>query len=135
MILNRLNKYRDTGLLILRIGLGIMFIYHGLPKMCAGLPMWTKLGAAVSNVGINFGFPFWGFMSAFAELIGGVCLILGLLFRPFCFFLVINMIVAAAMHLKTGQGMAAAAWPIEDGIVFLSLLLIGPGRFSLDEKL
>ncbi len=135
MLFNRLNKYRDIGLLILRVGLGIMFIYHGFPKMAGGLPMWNKIGGAVSNVGINFGFPFWGFMSGFAEMIGGACLILGLLFRPFCLLLLMNMIVATAMHLKSGQGMGAAAWPIEDGIIFLSLLLIGPGKFSLDEKL
>jgi len=135
MIFNRLNKYRDIGLLILRTGLGVMFIYHGLPKMGGGLPTWTQLGAAVSHIGINFGFPFWRFMAAFAELIGGAFLILGLLFRPFCFLLLINMIIAAVMHLKSGHGLAAAAWPIEDGIVFLSLLLIGPGKFSLDEKL
>ncbi|HAE66424.1 MAG TPA: DoxX family protein, partial [Sphingobacterium sp.] len=32
-IWNSLGKYRDTGLLILRVGLGVMMIMHGLPKL------------------------------------------------------------------------------------------------------
>ena len=33
MLLKFLGKYRDVGLLVLRLGLGIMFMAHGLPKL------------------------------------------------------------------------------------------------------
>ena len=36
MIFRFLDKYRDIGLLILRVGIGIMFMIHGLPKLTAG---------------------------------------------------------------------------------------------------
>jgi len=49
--------------------------------------------------------------------------------------LTINMIVATSMHLNRGDGLGGASHAIEDGIVFLSLILIGPGKYSLDEKL
>jgi putative oxidoreductase len=39
------------------------------------------------------------------------------------------------MHIKNGDGFNAASHAIEAGIVFLSLILIGPGHFSLDHKL
>ncbi len=43
------------------------------------------------------------------------------------------MIVAATMLYHKG-GFFGAAHPIEVGIVFLTLILIGPGRFSLDKS-
>jgi putative oxidoreductase len=135
MILTFLNKYRDMGLLILRIGIGVMFLYHGAPKMFGGPENWTGLGQAMSTFGIHFLPGFWGFMSAFAEFFGGILIILGLFFRPACILLTINLMVATSMHLNRGDGLAVASHAIEDGIVFLSLILIGLGKYSLDEKL
>lgn len=36
MIYDKLDKYRDPGLLFLRIGIGVMFMIHGFPKLVAG---------------------------------------------------------------------------------------------------
>jgi putative oxidoreductase len=38
------------------------------------------------------------------------------------------------MHLSKGDGLSVASHAIENGIVFFSLIFIGPGRLSLDEK-
>ena len=135
MILIFLNKYKDVGLLILRIGLGGMFLFHGIPKILGGPEKWEKLGMAMSSVGVHFMPVFWGFMAAFSESLGAVLIILGLFFRPACILLTITMAVAASAHLSKGDGLKGASHAIEDGIVFLSLILIGPGKFSLDEKL
>ena len=40
MVLRFLDKYRDIGLLFLRIGIGVMFIMHGLPKLIGGPEKW-----------------------------------------------------------------------------------------------
>lgn len=128
---NNNNKLIDGGLLILRIGIGVMFIFHGWPKVCAGAQMWESLGKAVSSLGINFGFVFWGFMAAYSEFFGGIFLILGEFFRPFCALMMITMAVAATMHLKAGDGLQTAAHSIELGIVFFSLIFIGAGEFRL----
>ena len=133
MILNSLNRFRDLGLLVLRVGLGGMFIYHGLPKLLAGPALWAQLGTATGTLGIHFLPVFWGFMAAAAEGIGGLLLLLGLLTRPACLIMFINMVVAASFHLGKGDGLGIASHAIEAGIVFLSLVLIGPGRYSLDE--
>jgi len=135
MFFNNTNRYREDGLLLLRIGLGLMLLYHGTPKIFGGIETWTKLGAATNFVGIGFAPAFFGFMAAIAEFGGGVLLILGFLVRPACAFLVINMTVAAALKFGTGAGLAGASQAIELGIVFLSLILIGPGKYSVDEKL
>lgn len=130
-----LNKYRDAGLLILRVGLGVMFVIHGWPKITAGPEMWGKLGMAMGNFGIHFAPNFWGFMAAFAEFGGGICLILGLFTRYACILLTISMVVAATMHLNKGDGLQGAAHAIEAAIVFFSLIFIGPGEHSVDQKI
>ncbi len=112
-----------------------MFIFHGAPKMFGGPEKWEKLGMAMKFVGIEFIPVFWGFMAGFSEFIGGVCIIFGLFFRPACMLLVITMTVAATMHLEKGDGLKGASHAIESGVLFLSLILIGPGRYSIDEKL
>lgn len=135
MIWMFLNKYRHIGLLILRIGIGGMFIYHGAPKMFGGPETWERIGMAMASLGINFIPVFWGFMASFSEFIGGICIVLGLFFRPVCVLLTITMAVAASSLLSRGNGFRGAAHAIEDGIIFLSLIFIGPGKYSLDEKL
>ena len=135
MVLTFLDKHRDIGLLILRIGFGCLFLFHGLPKLFGGPEKWERLGAAMGTFGITFLPGFWGFMAAISESLGGICLILGLFLRPACILLTITMLVAAASHLSRGEGLGGAAHALKAGIVFLSLILIGPGKYSLDEKL
>lgn len=131
----RSERFSDSGLLILRLGLGIMFIYHGWPKIAAGPHVWNILGMAMGKLGVHFMPTFWGFMAAFAEFAGGICLCVGLVTRLACALLAFDMLVAATMHLTNGQGMAIASHAIEDGIVFFALIFIGAGRYSLSHML
>ena len=135
MVLTFLNKHRHIGLLILRIGLGLMFVFHGAPKLFGGAEKWGQIGMAMASLGIGFMPAFWGFMAAISEFFGGICLILGIVFRPACILLTITMLVATISHLGRGDGLSGASHAIEAGIVFLSLILIGAGKYSLDEKL
>ena len=133
-IFDSLGKYRNTGLLIMRIGIGIMFIVHGFPKLAGGLAGWAELGGSMKVVGVNFLPVFWGFMAAVAETFGGFLLIVGLFFRPACISLVFTMIIAALVHFGKGDGLGGASHAIELGIVFFSLIFIGPGKYSVDKK-
>ena len=56
------------GLLILRIGIGIMFMLHGAPKLLGGPEQWEKQGRVMQNLGIDFLPAFWGFMAGFSDL-------------------------------------------------------------------
>ncbi len=135
MILHKLDKHRDEGLFLLRLGIGVMFICHGYPKLMAGPETWTMLGGALSAMSINFAPALMGFLAAIAEFLGGILLVLGLLTRPACLFLVITMIVAAVMHISRNDSFIVYSHAVESGILFFSLIFIGPGKISLDEKL
>ena len=130
------NHYpnRDLGLLILRIGIGIMFMLHGWPKISGGTEKWNALGGSMESFGIDFFPGFWGFMAAFAEFFGGLLLLVGLFFRPVALLLFFTMLVATAKHLSGGDDFGGYSHALESGILFLSLFFIGPGKYSLDEK-
>lgn len=128
-------SYKNTGLLLLRIGIGIMFMLHGWPKMTGGPERWAKLGANMQLLGIDFMPEFWGFMAAFAETAGGALLVLGLFFRPTVILLVITMLVATLRHAAAGDGFGGYSHALEAAILFFALYFIGPGRYSLDKQL
>ena len=132
-LFSNLGNYKNFGLLIIRLGLGIMFIYHGYPKLLGGPHKWEELGHATGSVGIHFLPMVWGLLAALVETVGGFLLIIGLAFRPVCVLLVLNLVVAAAVQYK-GGGLEDAAHAIEDAIMFAGLLFVGPGKYSADKK-
>lgn len=134
-LLTSLGKYKDSGLLILRIGLGLSFMFlHGYPKLAGGPEMWKMVGGAMANIGIDFFPAFWGFMAGLAEALGGLLLLLGMLFRPAVLFMAITMLIAGINHLAAGDGLAGASHPLELMLVFIALFLIGPGKYSVDKR-
>ncbi|MDJ0625846.1 MAG: DoxX family protein [Candidatus Caenarcaniphilales bacterium] len=135
MILNFSDKYTNFGLLFLRVAFGIMFLFHGYPKIVGGVDEWIKLGQVMEMIGITFAPEFWGFMAAFAEFFGGILLILGFFFRPACLLLFCTMAMATTMHILKGDEFNIFSHALEDAIVFFSLFFVGPGSFSIDKKL
>lgn len=129
-------QLRDLGLLILRVGLGAAFVAHGLPKLLAGphgKPMgWESLGN-MAHLPMPVVF---GFLAAVAETAGGLLVALGLLFRPACAVLFCNLLVALVMvHLRHGDSFLVYSHALEDAVVFLGLVFIGPGRYSVDARI
>lgn len=129
--MNKEFKYTDLGLLILRIGIGAMFIAHGWGKLIGGPEKWMKIGEKVSLIGIEYGHVFFGFMAAFAETFGGLFLILGVLWIPANLLLLATMIVATNYHIVNEDSFPDLSHSVEAGILFLALILIGPGKYRL----
>ena len=122
----------NVGLLVLRIGIGIIFIIHGLPKLMGGVETWTQLGGTMSMVGISFAPVLWGFMAAATEVFGGLFIILGLLHRPSAVLLVFTMIIALLMHVMLGDPFTIYSNALKALVVFIALVITGPGKYSLD---
>jgi len=123
---------KDFALLVGRVGIGIMFMLHGWPKLAGGAERWESLGRSMATLGIDFWAPFWGFMAAFAEFFGGLFLALGAATPLFSFLLLFTMFVASTKQLFGGSGIMGASHAIEAGVIFLFFLLHGPGKLSVD---
>jgi putative oxidoreductase len=133
-LFSNLGNYKNFGLLIIRVGLGILFIYHGLPKLLGGPTKWEHVGTATTSVGIHFLPMVWGLLAAATETFGGFLVILGLAFRPVCLLLVIELVVAAVFTFHQSGSLGDATHAIEDAVTFAGLLFIGPGKYSMDKK-
>ncbi|QJX48475.1 DoxX family protein [Hymenobacter taeanensis] len=131
------NRYKthDLGLLILRVGIGVMFTIHGYPKLIGGPEAWAKVGSTMKLVGLDFAPAFWGLLAAIAEAVGGQLLAIGLFFRLACALLLGTMLMATIQHVSSGDGFQVYSHALEAAFLFMGLLFAGPGRYSLDQVL
>lgn len=122
----------DLAVLVLRIGVGISYAFvYGWEKIFGGPDQWAALGENLAVFGITFWEPAWGFIASMAEFGGGICLMIGLFFRPALVFLMIVKVVAFAGHV-TGNISGGPWHATEMFTVFVVLMLLGPGRYSVD---
>ena len=135
MNLKFLDNFRDLGILTMRVGLGLMFMYHGFPLLVEGPTEWAKLGTVI---GTTFGFDFipvvWGFLGVVILFFGGMALLIGLFTRVACVLLTSTMLIEAFYELSQGEGLRGASYGFQMAIVFFGLILIGPGRLSIDAR-
>ncbi len=124
----------NAGLLVLRVGIGVIFIFHGLPKLMGGVETWTQLGSTMSVMGITFAPAFWGFMAAATEVGGGLFIIFGLLHRLVALMLIFTMVVALLVHVSAGDPFAVYSNALKALVVFVAFAISGPGVYSLDYK-
>ena len=122
----------NVGLLLLRVFSGyLILVNHGFGKITAGPSRWEKLGGAMESFGIDFFPTFWGFMASFSESFCGLFLVLGIFTIPASFLLSVTMFVAAFGHVIDGENAEKA---FVFGAMFLAVMIMGPGKYSLDRK-
>ncbi len=128
----------DIGILILRLGLGIMFAAHGLQK-AFGLfsgPGIKAFSEMLSGLGFSPAL-FWAYIAGYTELIGGVFLILGIAVRGSSFLLFI-LIAVAAIKVHIGKGFFLSSGGFEYTFIIacicLALVILGGGKFSILNK-
>jgi putative oxidoreductase len=133
MIMTRKLIYSDdyiaTGLLILRVGIGIAFMVHGFPKLFGGHA--AGLAGGLAKAGIPGGIVA-AYLAGMAEFFGGLALIVGFLFRPATLAMAFTMAVAMYFHLSANAPFQEYSHALESLILFIALMVAGPGRFSLD---
>lgn len=133
--LSFLSKYKDHGLLIARVGIGIAYLLlHGWGKITGGPDRWIGLGKNMPGFGVDAIYMFWGFMASLAESLGGLLLALGYKTRLVATFLAITMLVAVYAHLSGGDGWRGSSHALKMMFVMIAFMTVGAGKFSLDRE-
>ncbi|MDZ7756934.1 DoxX family protein [Rhodohalobacter sp.] len=128
---SNLFKNYDVGLLLLRIGVGLVFVVAG----------WGKLNGIEGVQGFfgNLGIPMAGIMAwvvALVEFVGGLMVLVGAKARIPNLLLAIIMVVAI-FTTKLGDFDISSADVRVDILMLLitlSLALMGSGKYSVDAK-
>lgn len=130
---------KHFGIFLLRVLTGAYMAFgHGFGKITAGPDEWTKLGGAMSVLGITFLPVVWGFLAAFSEFVCSLLVALGLFTRTASFLLLGTMGVAALTHILGGDGWVghgSAELALGYAIVFLALIFLGGGKYSIDASI
>lgn len=141
-----MSKYAgDLAALVLRVTGGLIFIPHGWSKIAG------EGGAAAfaGDVAANYGIPaFFGYVAAYAEVVGAVLLIAGLLTRLDALLLAATMFVAAFIvqlpdalfevqpgAIKAFVALRGIETPLALFAICVALLFSGGGCLSLDSLL
>jgi len=116
----------------MRIVVGIMFLAHVSAKFQIGA------AAVATNVLAKNGIEpalMWGYVIMFLELVGGLCLTIGLFTRFFAAALAIEMLIALLfVHLPKGYAAGAGGYEyvLLIGAVCFTIAMRGGGVYSVD---
>lgn len=126
--------YINFGLLFYRLALGISMFYHGYLKYVSGEQGLYKVGAMLSALGVSSGFEvILGTIASYAEMVGGILLIIGLFTRIGTLLVVGTLAVATILNLNGNF----FSWDYPSQMAFGAIMLFfaGAGRYSLDKAL
>jgi len=125
----------EVGYLLLRMTAGLMLIY---PHVMMKLSMGPEAVAAkvMAAHGIEPALPA-AYLIIALEILGVVCLTLGLFTRPVALLLVVEFLVIVKVHAANGWAANAggAEFPFLWLMVLVLIMLRGGGRYSLDRLL
>ena len=129
----------DIALVVLRVGIGTIFVAHGLQKLMGwwGGPGWAGFKGFIAYMGLK---PplFWASISLVAELGGGIALILGLLV-PLAAAGLVAQTITLMIKVHWPNGFWSPAGGIEFPIALLvgafTVQVLGPGAWALDASL
>jgi putative oxidoreductase len=129
----------DTGLLVLHLLVGLLFVGHGAQKLFGvfGGHGVAGTGGFMESLGLRPG-RFHAIGSGAAELTGGILIALGLLV-PLGAALIVAVMVAASLTAHRGKPIWVTAGGAELPLVYMAavfaLAAVGAGDISLDSAL
>jgi putative oxidoreductase len=122
----------DVALLVLRLALAAVLLYHGLPKL-------MNFGATVAGFQ-SMNVPAPTLTAAFAilsEVIGGILILLGIAVDLAGVLVIIDMLGAIfTVHWANGFDFTKGGWehPFTVLVMALTLALAGPGDYSVGAR-
>ncbi|MBI2054590.1 MAG: DoxX family protein [Candidatus Sungbacteria bacterium] len=119
------HKDSDLGLLSVRLGVAMVFIYHG----------WLKYNNIVGTAGFfaKLGLAsYWVYLVMALELLGGLALLLGLKTRIIGVLLAVDMFFAIYFVTSGSPTFGGSEFELLLLLTSLGLALAGAGKYSLD---
>lgn len=127
-----LEKLRPLTLLLLRLGLGVIFVYYGFPKLFVNTH-------ATVQVFAKLGFPsYFAYLSGVIELFGGILLIAGIFTRIAALVLGGEMVVVVwkVQHMFSNpRAVPTYQFAMMCGLGALVLVTFGADLISLDQAI
>ena len=129
ILMRGLEKLKPLALLLLRLALGVIFIFHGYPKLFTH----TR---DMMQFFVRFGLPgYFVYLSGILELFGGILLIAGLFTRIMGLLLAGEMAVALwRVHGLFSKPLAVNNYelPLAVAVGAFAIATMGAGLISLD---
>ena len=125
----------DAGLLVLRLGLGALILFHGIYKLTHGV---AWIAGPLGKVGL----PAWLAYGVYvAEVVAPVLVIVGLWARPAAFVIAFDMFMAIFLARRGDVAKInpmGGGWAIELELMYLvgalAIALMGSGRYGIGRK-
>jgi uncharacterized membrane protein YphA (DoxX/SURF4 family) len=122
----------NTGVKFLRYSLGTVLALHGLSKILGGTAALTYIGgmppfAPHNNPNAQLAL---GALAATAELLGGIGVATGILYRYACVLAIAVLAAAFSFHVTQVHDFSSLmlnTWPLELALVFAGLFIAGKG--------
>jgi putative oxidoreductase len=130
-VMNFLKKCEPLTLLLLRCGLGLVFIYHGYPKLFGST---ERLVESFQSIGLP---AYFVYVAGVIEFFGGLAIALGL-FTPVVGIILLLEMAVAMWKYNFNEGIYAVReyeLPLVLGLASLAVAATGPGKFSLDHRI
>lgn len=118
----------NFGLLLLRLVFSGMLLTHGIPKL-----MKLVSGDLEFADPIGIGAPLSLILAVFAEVVFPILVIVGFKTRWMTIPIILTMAVAAFLH-HASDILATKELSILYLAAFISIALLGPGKYSIDKK-
>jgi putative oxidoreductase len=130
--MHSLEKLKPLALLLLRFAFGVIFIYHGYPKLFGHT---RQTMDAFAHMGFS---PYLAYLAGIIEFFGGCLLIVGLFTRIAGLLIAGEMAVALVQVHKILEDPRAVhnyEFPLALATAAFTLATIGAGLISLDHVL
>ncbi len=127
------RTYPGAGLAVVRLMVGVVFIFHGAQKLFG----WFGGGGIAGTAGFfeTLGLPMptvSAYAAGGAEFFGGLALLAGVAWRPAAAALVVTMLVASfSAHSGFSGQTGGMEYPLTLAMVTLGIGLAGPGAWTL----
>lgn len=127
-IMTLFKRWEPLTLLLLRCGVGLVFIYHGYPKLFGSTERFVDSFQAIGLPG------YFVYVAGVTELFGGLAIALGL-FTPVVGIILLLEMAVAMWKYNFNEGIYAVReyeLPLILGLASLAVATTGAGKYSLD---